>query len=101
MHQQLRTWRLQVDLVLQQAEVLRLHTPLRVAGFVGSMGLDFWDRDTWRAAIADQDVLVMTAQILLNVLRHAILTARLRVLKFCNRTCCAGSAGRQSWRERW
>jgi len=82
----LRSWRPQVDLVLQQAEVLRLHTPLRVAGFVGSMGLDFWDRDTWRAAIADQDVLVMTAQILLNVLRHAILTARPGAQKSRNQT---------------
>ncbi len=86
MLQILRSWRPQVDLVLQQAEVLRLHTPLRVAGFVGSMGLDFWDRDTWRAAIADQDVLVMTAQILLNVLRHAILTARPRAQKSRNHT---------------
>ena len=64
----------QVDLVLQQAEVLRTHTELRVAAFVGSMAINYCQPEAWRAAIEDNDVLVMTHQILLNILRHAILT---------------------------
>ncbi|KAK9823040.1 hypothetical protein WJX81_002311 [Elliptochloris bilobata] len=63
-----------VDLVLQQAEVLRTHTDLRVAAFVGSMAINYYQPQAWRAAIEDNDVLVMTHQILLNVLRHAILS---------------------------
>lgn len=59
--------------MLQQAEVLRTHTELRVAAFVGSMAINYCQPEAWRAAIEDNDVLVMTHQILLNILRHAIL----------------------------
>lgn len=77
----------QVDLVLQQAEVLRTHTELRVAAFVGSMAINYCQPEAWRAAIEDNDVLVMTHQILLNILRHAILTVQ--ALPSLSGLCCS------------
>ena len=65
-----------VDLVLQQADVLKLHTEVAVAAYVGDMGCDFWSKDTWRRSIEKNEVLVMTPQILLNILRHGFLQVR-------------------------
>ena len=58
---------------LQQAEVLRKHTNLRVAHYCGDMNVDYWDRRRWSKELAEQDVWVMTPQILLNILRHGFL----------------------------
>ena len=58
---------------LQQAEVLRKHTNLRVAHYCGDMNVDYWDRRRWAKELADQDVWVMTPQILLNILRHGFI----------------------------
>ncbi|TVU03862.1 hypothetical protein EJB05_50575 [Eragrostis curvula] len=60
-----------VVLVGQQAGVVEAHTDLRVAQFYGEMGVDFWSEDTWRKAVDDAEVLVMTPQILLDNLRHS------------------------------
>ncbi|WVZ59749.1 hypothetical protein U9M48_009852 [Paspalum notatum var. saurae] len=60
-----------VVLVGQQARVVQAHTDLRVAQFYGAMGVDFWDRDTWRARVDGAEVLVMTPQILLDNLRRS------------------------------
>lgn len=60
-----------VPLVHQQTEVLRKHTPLRVQGYYGQMGVDAWDLDVWSKEFNKHDVLVMTAQIYYNVILHA------------------------------
>lgn len=65
-----------VVLVGQQARVIEAHTDLRVAQFYGEMGVDFWSVDTWRAAVQDAEVLVMTPQILLDNLRHSFFRLR-------------------------
>uniref|UniRef100_J3LQI0 Uncharacterized protein n=2 Tax=Oryza brachyantha TaxID=4533 RepID=J3LQI0_ORYBR len=60
-----------VVLVGQQARVVEAHTDLVVKQFYGDMGVDFWDAATWRSALEDAEVLVMTPQILLDNLRHS------------------------------
>ena len=37
------------------------------------MGVDFWDVAQWKEQFAKQDILVMTYQILLNILKAAII----------------------------
>ncbi len=59
--------------MLQQADVLRKHTSLRVSHFCGDMNVDYWDRRRWGKELQEQDIWVMTPQILLNVLRHGFL----------------------------
>ncbi|GJM95795.1 hypothetical protein PR202_ga12573 [Eleusine coracana subsp. coracana] len=65
-----------VVLVGQQARVVEAHTDLRVSQFYGEMGVDFWKEDTWRAAVEEAEVLVMTPQILLDNLRHSFFRLR-------------------------
>ena len=40
------------------------------------MGVDFWDVGQWKEQFAKREVLVMTYQILLNMLQAAIITVR-------------------------
>ncbi|KAI5062975.1 hypothetical protein GOP47_0021522 [Adiantum capillus-veneris] len=61
-----------VPLVYQQAEVIREGTGFQVGHYCGEMGQDFWDARRWNREFESKDVLVMTAQILLNILRHSI-----------------------------
>lgn len=61
-----------VPLVYQQAEVIRETTGFQVGHYCGEMGQDFWDARRWHREFETKDVLVMTAQILLNILRHSI-----------------------------
>lgn len=53
--------------------MLRKHTNLRVAHYCGDMNVDYWDRRRWAKELAEQDVWVMTPQILLNILRHGFI----------------------------
>ncbi|KAJ6805125.1 endoribonuclease Dicer-like protein 1-like [Iris pallida] len=62
-----------VPLVYQQAEVIRERTSYRVGHYCGEMGQDFWDTRRWQREFESKQVLVMTAQILLNILRHSII----------------------------
>ncbi|PPD88783.1 hypothetical protein GOBAR_DD14282 [Gossypium barbadense] len=41
--------------------------------YCGEMGQDFWDARRWQREFESKQVLVMTAQILLNILRHSII----------------------------
>lgn len=59
-----------VVLVHQQAQVLEMHTDLKVGKFWGDMGVDFWDAATWKDKLRQYEVFVMTHQILLDNLRH-------------------------------
>lgn len=61
-----------VPLVYQQAEVIRERTGFQVGHYCGEMGQDFWDARRWQREFENKQVLVMTAQILLNILRHSI-----------------------------
>ncbi|KAF9600916.1 hypothetical protein IFM89_013823 [Coptis chinensis] len=62
-----------VPLVYQQAEVIREGTGYKVGHYCGEMGQDFWDARRWQREFESKQVLVMTAQILLNILRHSII----------------------------
>ncbi|XVF72925.1 hypothetical protein PTKIN_Ptkin12aG0160000 [Pterospermum kingtungense] len=62
-----------VPLVYQQAEVIRERTGYQVGHYCGEMGQDFWDARRWQREFETKQVLVMTAQILLNILRHSII----------------------------
>ncbi|GMH17328.1 hypothetical protein Nepgr_019169 [Nepenthes gracilis] len=62
-----------VPLVYQQAEVIREQTGYHVGHYCGEMGQDFWDSRRWQREFESRQVLVMTAQILLNILRHSII----------------------------
>ncbi|CAN8306466.1 unnamed protein product [Cochlearia groenlandica] len=62
-----------VPLVYQQAEVIRNQTTFQVGHYCGEMGQDFWDARRWQREFESKQVLVMTAQILLNILRHSII----------------------------
>ncbi|XP_057980803.1 endoribonuclease Dicer homolog 1 [Malania oleifera] len=62
-----------VPLVYQQAEVIREQTGYQVGHYCGEMGQDFWDARRWQREFETRQVLVMTAQILLNILRHSII----------------------------
>lgn len=62
-----------VPLVYQQAEVIREQTGYQVGHYCGEMGQDFWDSRRWQREFETKQVLVMTAQILLNILRHSII----------------------------
>ncbi|KAK8938938.1 hypothetical protein KSP39_PZI010999 [Platanthera zijinensis] len=59
-----------VVLVQQQADVLEMHTDLKVGKFWGEMGVDFWSAEIWKQKLNEFEVFVMTPQILLNNLRH-------------------------------
>ncbi|XP_024538863.1 endoribonuclease Dicer homolog 1 isoform X1 [Selaginella moellendorffii] len=61
-----------VPLVYQQAEVIRERTNFNVGHYCGEMVQDFWDSKRWQREFQSKEVLVMTAQILLNILRHSI-----------------------------
>ena len=51
-------------------------TGLEVSHFVGSMGIDFWSQGSWRRQIEQSSVLVMTYQIMLNILSCGFLQVR-------------------------
>nr|AEZ02177.1 Dicer [Arabidopsis thaliana] len=76
-----------VPLVYQQAEVIRNQTCFQVGHYCGEMGQDFWDSRRWQREFESKQVLVMTAQILLNILRHSIIrmeTIDLLILDECH-----------------
>ncbi|XP_054159182.1 endoribonuclease Dicer-like [Oppia nitens] len=61
-------------LVTQQAAEVKRHFDVRVKGYTGDMGVDFYDAHRWTTELKNQDVIVMTAQILLNMLNHQFIT---------------------------
>ncbi|WVZ00849.1 hypothetical protein V8G54_026918 [Vigna mungo] len=61
----------QVVWVSQQAEVVKMHTDLKVGTYRGDMGVDYWDGATWKRETEKHEVLVMTLVILLNCLRRS------------------------------
>lgn len=64
-----------VPLVYQQADTIRQFTGLEAKSFCGEMGVDFWDRNKWmdELDLPNTHVIVLTPQILFNILSHAYL----------------------------
>lgn len=60
---------------LQQAEVFTENTALRVQGIRGDMGVDDWSEVKWQFVL-NNDLLVCTPQILLNILRRAYIKVK-------------------------
>ncbi|KAK4025948.1 hypothetical protein OUZ56_014980 [Daphnia magna] len=60
-----------IVLAIQQAAYLRNHTCLKVQEFYGGMGVDLWGRGKWQMEFENNHVLVMTAQIFVDILNHA------------------------------
>ncbi|KAL1827714.1 hypothetical protein ACET3Z_006126 [Daucus carota] len=76
-----------VVLVSQQAEVVQMHTDLKVGKYWGEMGMDFRNAEDWKKRQDDCEVLVMTPQILLNALRHGFIkleTIRILIFDECH-----------------
>uniref|UniRef100_T1J619 Dicer-2 n=1 Tax=Strigamia maritima TaxID=126957 RepID=T1J619_STRMM len=62
-----------VPLVAQQATVIRQHTGLQVGHYTGADNVDAWDLDVWKREFEKNEVLVMTTQILVNILNMAFI----------------------------
>lgn len=67
-----------VPLVPQQAGVVRrvLSPDQQVGAFYGEKGVDDWSSSKWARCLRTKQVLVMTAQIFLNLLRHGLVEMR-------------------------
>ncbi|KAJ8093606.1 Dicer-like protein 1 [Marasmius tenuissimus] len=61
-----------VPLVEQQGEFIAKHTTLRVAKLHGESAHELTNRKGWEKTFAKNDVLVMTAQIFLNLITHSL-----------------------------
>ncbi|KAK9865889.1 hypothetical protein WJX84_003096 [Apatococcus fuscideae] len=59
-----------VSLVHQQADVVRKHLDLRIGTYFGEMNVDCWNKVQWLKEWNSKDVMIMTPQILLDILRH-------------------------------
>ncbi|KZT11110.1 uncharacterized protein LAESUDRAFT_642494 [Laetiporus sulphureus 93-53] len=60
-----------VALVEQQGDFIAKQTPLRVTKCCGATAIDLTDRVGWKKELESTDVLVLTAQIFLNILTHS------------------------------
>ncbi|KAI4489336.1 hypothetical protein M0802_011205 [Mischocyttarus mexicanus] len=63
-----------VPLVTQQSENIARHTSLSCRGYSGDMNLDYWTKEVWMKELDDHQVLVMTSQILVDVIVHGHLS---------------------------
>ncbi|XP_015124116.1 endoribonuclease Dicer [Diachasma alloeum] len=63
-----------VPLVTQQSAYIRRHTDLTCQGYSGDMGVDFWIQSRWKEEFEKNQVLVMTAQIFLDILEHGYMS---------------------------
>ncbi|KXN82617.1 Dicer-like protein 1 [Leucoagaricus sp. SymC.cos] len=61
-----------VTLVDQQANYISENTPLRVSKLSGALDIELSDRMRWRRRLEHCDVLVMTPQILVNMITHSL-----------------------------
>ncbi|XP_020280276.1 endoribonuclease Dicer [Pseudomyrmex gracilis] len=80
-----------VVLVIQQTEYLRRHSGLTCNGYSGDMHVDFWSKDKWITEIENNQVLVMTSQIFVDLLLHGFMTldkVNLIIFDECHRAVC-------------
>lgn len=57
-----------VPLVDQHAKYVSSHTNFKVGQYTGEMNLDFWPKSKWYEEYDNYQVLIMTCQILYNLL---------------------------------
>lgn len=67
-----------VPLIIQQAEFLRMHCNQNVGDYYGdrvidNKKLDFWDKEIWEKELAENQILVVVPQILVDMIQHAFL----------------------------
>ncbi|TKY74841.1 Endoribonuclease Dicer-like 3a [Spatholobus suberectus] len=77
-----------VMLMKEQFKNIKDLTDFQVEEYYGAKGVDTWNLKTWEKAISNNDVLVMTPQILLNVLRKGFLRIEmicLMIIDECHR----------------
>ncbi|KAK7865819.1 hypothetical protein R5R35_001277 [Gryllus longicercus] len=59
-----------VALAEQQKNFIKRHACVSVGHYTGDMNVDYWAEEKWREELDKNQVLVMTAQILLDILNH-------------------------------
>ena len=59
-----------VQLAQQQSEYIHTHTDLKIGTYYGELGVDFWKKDQWDIEFENNQVLVFTAQVFLNLIDH-------------------------------
>jgi endoribonuclease Dicer len=73
---------------MQQAEFIRTHTYLKVGEYYGDRliderVLDFWDQPTWDKELEENQILVMSPQILVDMLQHNFIGHNLNIKFLC------------------
>ncbi|EUC50760.1 hypothetical protein COCMIDRAFT_80904 [Bipolaris oryzae ATCC 44560] len=63
-----------VNLVFQQANVLRCGLDQNVEGICGSMGASLWSKSTWQSHFDKNMVIVCTAEVLVQCMMHSFIT---------------------------
>jgi endoribonuclease Dicer len=72
-----------VNLVFQQANVLRCGLDQSVEGICGAMGASLWSKSTWESHFQDNMVIVCTAEVLVQCMMHSFVTmAQINLLIF-------------------
>ncbi|KAF2473917.1 dicer-like protein-like protein 1 [Lindgomyces ingoldianus] len=72
-----------VNLVFQQANVLRCGLDHNVEGICGAMGAHLWVKQTWEKLFANNMVVVCTAEVLVQCMMHSFITVpRVNLLIF-------------------
>lgn len=61
----------QVQLAIQQRDYIHTHTDLRVGCFYGELNVDLWHKEEWDEVFENNEVLVFTAQVFLNLIDHS------------------------------
>ncbi|XP_046434103.1 endoribonuclease Dicer isoform X3 [Neodiprion fabricii] len=77
-----------VALADQQLRYLQRHTHLNCSSYTGEMQVDYWSRDKWLQELEDNQVLVMTSQIFLDILNHGYISlsqVNLMIFDECHR----------------
>ncbi|KAL2352640.1 dsRNA-specific nuclease [Cryomyces antarcticus] len=63
-----------VTLVFQQFAVLECNLDHKVERFCGAMGVDLWTKDVWAKQFAENEVIVCTAEVLVQCLMHSFIS---------------------------
>jgi endoribonuclease Dicer len=72
-----------VNLVFQQANILRCGLDQKVEGICGAMGASLWQKPTWDKHFAKNMVIVCTAEVLVQCMMHSFISmSRVNVLIF-------------------